>query len=260
MSAGTSLRGRRIAVTRAKEGEDALTERLRDLGAEVLPFPSIATSVPASYQDLDAALRELGRFDWIAFASGNAVDALAARLTALHLHAPPQRVKLAAVGQTTAARLAGALRAPDLVPVEASGEALAAAMAPLVRGKRVLVPRAAEGRPELVAGLTAAGAEVVAVEAYRTVSARPETLRILGDLLGRGEVDAVAFASPSAVRSVVTALGERAPLLGRAALAAIGPTTAEAIRAAGLRVDVQPSEYTAVALADAIAARLGPRT
>jgi len=72
-------------------------------------------------------------------------------------------------------------------------------------------------------------------------------------------VDAVAFASPSAVRSVVAALGERAPLLGRAALAAIGPTTAEAIRAAGLRVDVQPSEYTAVALADAIAARLGAR-
>ncbi len=259
MAGDRSLRGRRIAVTRAKDGEDALSERLRELGAEVLPFPSIATSVPASYEALDAALRELGRFDWIAFASGNAVDALAARLAALHLHAPPQRVKLAAVGKATAARLAGALRAPDLVPAEASGEALAAAMAPLVRGKRVLVPRAAEGRPEIVDGLAAAGAEVVAVEAYRTVAARPETLRILGDLLGRGEVDAVAFASPSAVRSVVSALGERAALLGRAALAVIGPTTAEAVRAAGLRVDVQPAEHTAVALADAIAARLGPR-
>lgn len=259
MAGETSLRGRRVAVTRGKEGEDSLSERLHALGAEVLPFPSIATSPPASYQALDAALRELGRFDWIAFQSGNAVDAFAARRAALRVHAPPERVKLAAVGKATAARIAGALRTPDLVPAEASGEALAAAMAPLVRGKRVLVPRAAEGRPELVDGLVAAGAEVVAVEAYRTVSARPETLRILGDLLGRGEVDAVAFASPSAVRSVVAALGARAALLGRAAIAVIGPTTGEAVRAAGLHVDVQPDEHTAVALADAIAAKLGPR-
>lgn len=259
MAREPSLRGRRIAVTRAKEGDDALSERLRALGAEVLPFPAIVTVPPVSLEELDSAVRELGGFDWIAFASGNAVDALASRLAALGLHPPRARVKLAAVGKATAARLAGAFRAPDLVPDEASGEALAAALAPLVRGKRILVPRAAEGRPELVDGLAAAGAEVVAVEAYRTVAAPPVTLRLLGDLLVRGEVDAVAFASPSAVRSVVAALGERVAVLGRAAVAVIGPTTAEAVRAAGLQVDVQPAEHTALALADAIAAKLGPR-
>jgi uroporphyrinogen-III synthase/uroporphyrinogen III methyltransferase/synthase len=251
------LARRRVAVTRASQGEDALAERLRELGAEVLEFPAIATAPPESWDDLDAALRDLGRFDWIAFASGAAVEATARRLAELGLPPPPPGVRLAAVGPATAERLARALRPADLVPAEARGAALAEALAPHVRGRRVLVPRAAEGRPELLEGLRAAGAEVRAPSAYRTVAASPESLRPLADLLERGAVDAVAFASPSAVRSVVAALGGRAGLLARAAVAVIGPTTAEAVRAAGLRVDVQPSESSAGALAEAIAERLG---
>jgi uroporphyrinogen-III synthase/uroporphyrinogen III methyltransferase/synthase len=41
-------------------------------------------------------------------------------------------------------------------------------------------------------------------------------------------------------------------------LAAIGPTTAAALREAGLPVAVEPERHTARDLADALAARLGP--
>jgi uroporphyrinogen-III synthase len=61
------------------------------------------------------------------------------------------------------------------------------------------------------------------------------------------------------VRAVVAALGARAPLLERTLVAAIGPTTADALQALGLRTGVQPARYTAKDLADAIAERLGPR-
>ena len=81
----------------------------------------------------------------------------------------------------------------------------------------------------------------------------------LVDALHAGEVDAVAFASPSAVRSVVAAVGEERARLAALPLAAIGPTTAEALRAAGLEVAVEPARATARDLADAIAARLGAR-
>ena len=80
----------------------------------------------------------------------------------------------------------------------------------------------------------------------------------LGDWLARGEVHAVAFASPSAVRAVVGALGERAALLRGVLLAAIGPTTAEALREHGLEPAAQPERYTGPDLAEAVAARLGP--
>lgn len=263
MTAATPrLDGRRVAVTRGQQGGDALAQRLRALGAEVLDYPAIAISAPdeATRAAADAVLRRLDDFDWAVFASGNAVDWTLARLSSLGLGpAALSRLRLAAVGPATAEKLAGAVRAPDLVPAEARGAALAEALAAQVRGRRVLVPRAEEGRPELVDGLRAAGAQVAAPVVYRTVPAPPESLQPLGDALERGEVDAVAFMSPSAVKSVVGALGERAALLGRAAVAVIGPTTAEAAVAAGLRVDVQPAEASAEALAGAIAARLGPR-
>ena len=256
------LDGRRVAITRGKQGEDALAEGLRALGAEVLDFPAIAVAPPeaAAQAMVDAVLRRLEDFEWAVFASGNAVEQTLLRLGAVGLGPEAlARLRLAAVGPATADKLASAVRPPDLVPAEARGAALAVALAPHVRGRRVLVPRAEEGRPELVEGLQAAGAHVVAPVVYRTVPAAPESLRPLGDALERGEVDAVAFMSPSAVRSVVAALGPRAPLLGRTVVAVIGPTTAEAATAAGLRVDVQPGAARAGALAEAIAARIGKR-
>ncbi len=248
-----------MAVTRGKGGADPLTARLRELGAHVLEVPAIATAPPESWEEFDAALHDLEQYDWIAFASATAVDAALSRISALGLPPPPVGTRLAAVGKATAQRLHDRLRSPDLVPEIATGEGLAEAMAPLVRGRRVLVPRAAEGRHELLDGLAAAGADVVDAPCYRTVAAPAAALAPLADALLGGIIDAVTFASPSAVRSVVAALGARAELLDRCTLAAIGPTTAAALQEAGLRVSVTPEVSTAAGLADAIAGHLGPR-
>jgi uroporphyrinogen-III synthase len=142
------------------------------------------------------------------------------------------------------------------VPEVATGAALAAALAREVRGRRVLVPRAEEGRAELVDGLAAAGAEVIAPAAYRTVAADAASLAPLGELLDAGRIDAVVFASPSAARSAVAALG--AARLARAAVGAIGPTTAEEARALGLAVAIEPSSPGAAALVEALGVVLGP--
>jgi uroporphyrinogen-III synthase len=45
--AAPRLDGRIVVVTRGKGGEDALSARLRDLGAEVREIPSIAFAPPA---------------------------------------------------------------------------------------------------------------------------------------------------------------------------------------------------------------------
>jgi uroporphyrinogen-III synthase len=251
------LAGRTVVVTRGAGGDDALGDRLRELGAEVLEFPAIALAAAEDPGPLDAALRELERFAWVAFASANAVEQAVARLDALGLScgALADR-RLACVGPATGARLEALVRAPDLIPAEATGAALASALARHVRGRAVLVPRAAEGRPELCDGLRAAGAEVVAPVAYRTVTAAAGSLSRLGALLAGGKVDAVTFASPSAVQGVVTGLGAEASRLAGVLLGAIGPTTAEALRAAGFTAGVVPVEHTAVALAEAVAEKL----
>jgi uroporphyrinogen-III synthase/uroporphyrinogen III methyltransferase/synthase len=245
---------RTVVVTRSKGGEDALAARLRELGAEVREIPSIAFAPPADPGPLDAALRDLARFDWAVFASATAVERTVERLAALGIPAAAlARLSLAAVGPATADAVARAVREPDLVPAEATGEAMAAVLAPRVRGRRVLLPRPAEGRPELLDGLRAAGADVAAAEAYRTVPAPAEAIRPLAAWIAAGEVAAVAFASPSAVRAVVAGLGDGVALLRRVPLAAIGPTTAAALRAEGLEVAAQPARHTGVDLADSIA-------
>ncbi len=248
---------RTVVVTRSRGGEDALAARLRELGAAVREIPSIAFAPPADPAPLDAALRDAGRFAWVVFASATAVEKTVARMRALGLDpAALGRARLAAVGPATAEKVARDLREPDLVPAQATGAAMAVALAPHVRGRAVLLPRPAEGRPELVDGLRAAGADVVAVEAYRTVPAPAEAIRPLAAWIAAGELDAVAFASPSAVAAVVAGLGADAPLLRRVVLAAIGPTTAEALRSAGLEPGAQPVRHTGLDLAEAIAARL----
>lgn len=248
-----------MVVTRAGLGQDALAERLRELGAAVRELPAIALAPPTDPGPLDAALLHLERFAWVVFASAAAVDRVLFRLGELGVdRAALSSRSLAAVGGATGARLESAVRGPDLVPLETTGEALARALAPFVGGRSVLVPRAAEGRPEILAGLAAAGAEVTAVEAYRTLPAPAETLAGMASWIERQEVDAVAFASPSAVRAVAAALGPKARLLGRVLLAAIGPTTAEALREVGLLAGVVADRHTGKGLAEAIAARLGP--
>jgi uroporphyrinogen-III synthase len=250
---------RTVVVTRSRGGEDALAARLVALGATVRELAAISFSPPADPAPLDAALHALDTFEWVVFASATAVERTVDRLRALGIAPGALAARhLAAVGPATADALARAVREPDLVPAEARGEAMAAALAPHTRARRVLVPRPAEGRPELLDGLRAAGADLVAVEAYRTLPAPPEAVRPLAAWIRAGEVHAVAFASPSAVKAVVAGLGEEAPLLSRVLLAAIGPSTSEAIRAAGLVVGTQPARYTGIDLAEAVAARLGP--
>lgn len=257
---GLPLRGRVVAVTRPRSDEDALARRLVELGARVLEAPAIALGPPASFAELDRALLALDAVAWIAFASANAVDRTVARAGELGVDASAlARPRLAALGPFTAARVTRLLREPDLVPATARGDALAAALAPSVRGLRVLVPRAEEGRPELVEGLARAGADVVAPVAYRTVASPPEALAPLAEALARGAVDAVTFASPSAVRAVVAALGPAARSLERTVLAAVGPTTAAELRACGLAVAVQPARASGTDLAEAVAEHLASR-
>jgi uroporphyrinogen III methyltransferase/synthase len=94
------------------------------------------------------------------------------------------------------------------------------------------------------------------VRAYRTVSdgAGAEGLRAA---LESGAVDAVTFASASAVRGFVAAVGEQ--LARRAPAVSIGPVTSEAVRAAGISLAAESSEATIPALVTTVVASLSAR-
>jgi uroporphyrinogen-III synthase len=68
------------------------------------------------------------------------------------------------------------------------------------------------------------------------------------------QIDAVTFASASAVRNFVAMLGQdqAADLLQATVVASIGPVTAEAAQQLGITTRVMPARYTIPDLVDAL--------
>ena len=131
---------------------------------------------------------------------------------------------------------------------------------PLVaKGDRVLLPRAAETRDVLVRELTAHGAHVTEVAAYRTRAAT-EHAAGLREALAEGRVDVVTFTSSSTVRSFCSLFGaaELPRLLRGVTVACIGPVTRATAEGRGLATQIVPGDYTIPALARAIVTHFEP--
>jgi uroporphyrinogen III methyltransferase/synthase len=244
----TALAGRRVLVTRPREQAGTLTAALARRGARPILLPTIEIRPVDDLTPLDRALDGLEAFDWIAFTSANGVAVLFDRLSGRDARLP-SAVRVAAVGSGTAHTLAARGVHVDFVPTEFTGAQLGRELED-VFGRRVLVPRAARGREELVIELRARGALVQDIPVYQTLPAAPDPDGLRE--LWRG-VDIATFTSASTVENFFSLLGERAArLLDDALIACIGPIAAEAARSHGLSVHVQPDEHTIPGLVAAL--------
>jgi uroporphyrinogen-III synthase len=233
----------RVAVTRDEGPRGPLSTALRGFGLDPIPCRVIFTAPPDDLEALATAALTLDQFDWLVVASARAVDALCEARGGVPL---PQALRTAAVGGRTALalRAAGAREvltattpgAMGLLEVLRSGDRW-----PL---RRVLLPCAAEGRPELVDGLRSLGPRVEEVVAYRTLTC-PNAEIVRDWRLANAE--AVVVASPSAARALVGALGAAA-LQSLAGVIAIGGTTAAALAELGVPSQVsEAADFTAAA-------------
>jgi uroporphyrinogen-III synthase len=254
------LGGKRIVVTRAVEQSHELLALLESMGATVLLFPAVSFSEPSDTSELDRAIRSLGEFDWILFTSANAVQFFARRCRKLGVE-PSQEgnYRCAAVGPATARAVAAEGFPVDHVAQEFLGTALARELSASISGMKIILPRSERARPDLPDALKAAGAEVTEVVAYHTggVGAiEPGVMRAIQE----AQVDVISFFSPSAIENMRSELGEEllSRLGAKAALAAVGPVTAAALRDAGLRVAIEAPLATAESMAVAIANYFSP--
>ena len=251
------LFGWRVLVPRTKEQAAEVSTRLRAYGAVPEEVPTIAVEPPRTPQQMDRAVKGLvtGRYQWIAFTSVNAVRAIREKFEEYGLDARAfAGVKVAAVGEQTAAALRAFGIVPELVPEgEQSGEGLAAVWPPyddvLDPINRVLLPRADIATETLVAALTELGWEAEDVTAYRTVRAAPPPAPIREAIKGGG-FDAVLFTSSSTVRNLIGIAGKPHALT---VIAVIGPQTAKTATEFGLRVDVMADTPSVITLVDALA-------
>ena len=191
-------------------------------------------------EPLDAALGCLPQYDWLIFTSANAVDFFFRRVDERGIRV--DGVAVAVVGSATADKLAERGLTPDFMPDEFTGEQLALGLGDLT-GKRVLLPRAKQGRPQIVALLRQQGATVDDVALYDTVTAVPTPAALANLAAG---FEAITFTSPSSVRNFLklTDSLNLSGLLERAVIACIGPVTAAEAAKFNLHTTLIPDEYT----------------
>jgi uroporphyrinogen III methyltransferase/synthase len=251
------LFGWKVLVPRTKEQAAALSDQLTSYGAVPVEVPTIAVEPPRTPQAMDRAIRGLvsGRYAWLALTSANAARAIREKIEELGLDARALAgVKVACVGEQTAAAMVGWGIRPDLVPSgEQSSEGLLADWPPYEPGydalDRALLPRADIATETLSAGLVDLGWQVDDVTAYRTVRAAPPAAEVR-EAIKTGGFDAVLFTSSSTVRNLVGIAGKPH---ASSIIAAIGPATAKTAEELGLRVDVMAAEPSAAALAEGLA-------
>lgn len=245
------LMNKRVVVTRAPEQAEGLVRTLEHLGAEVILAPAVAFGVPDDSHALDLALHELGHFDWVLFTSQNAVRFTALRLKQLGL--PPVVQRIAAVGPATAEAAKQEGFHVDYVATHHTAHSLSSELRDSIAGGSIFLPRSDRADPELAEAMRAIASRVTDVIAYRTiVPPAPETA-LLNRIRG-AEFDVAIFSSPSAFHNMDQFLGAGtlATLADKARYAAIGPTTAKAMRDAGVRVHIEAEEASSAGLADAI--------
>lgn len=248
------LFGKRVLVTRSRQRAGVLRERLREEGAEVIELPAlevVETAAPEIITRVMGALAD-GQYGWVVFTSANAADLFFRHLDASGRDARALgATKICAVGSEAAEALAAHGIRPDVVRAEGVVEAGGALDARALGRRRVLVPRAGDTQPELIAALRRLGAEVEEIPLYVTSIPRRPNQESLGSLR-RGEVDVVSFATSNAVTNLVNMLGGDLAGLRRATIACIGPYTARAARDLGLRVDVLPEDDSVPSLVRAL--------
>lgn len=160
--------------------------------------------------------------------------------------------KVAVIGSATAETLQSYGVVPDCMPQAFVAESLVEALqaAGVRHTSKVLILRAEEARDTLVEGLRALGAQVDVVSAYRSEKCTEQLKQVLSSGVS---IDACTFASSSAVKATVDALGGDAQaFFSQVDAFSIGPITTRTMLAHDITPAAEARIYNADGLVDAL--------
>ena len=200
------LKGKTVIVTRPKERAGTLSERPRALGAAVTEFPCIETHPLIPCPEMEEAVDNIGRYEWLVFTSPAGVSTLMELLerTGRDVRALGA-IKLAAIGPGTDRELRKHGLRADLIPEIYDGTHLGQALCEAKPARKVLILRAQWGTKALTDALDEGTISYDDVRCYETRYTAPNTEEVR-ELLVPGTI--VTFTSASTVTGFVSALGE----------------------------------------------------
>lgn len=232
------LSKKRYVVTRPKERAGILSERLRELGAEVIELPAIRTIPCMDNPKLEQAISNIKQYQILAFTSPAGVEYF---LDFLKNCGKDIRsigdVKIAAIGTGTQKELNERGLLVDYLPKVYDGSQLGMLLcreAP--QNAKILLPRAKEGNPQVVKEiLKRKDLSVDEIVLYETVYETAKTIDLETEI-NTGEITEVIFTSASTVRGFLAA-AKGADVTGITAYC-IGNMTAAEAEKAGMQCEI----------------------
>jgi uroporphyrinogen III methyltransferase/synthase len=231
------LFGLSIAVTRPQnQTEETVQEIVRQGGEPVLlPLIEISPVDDAQAERIRQTITQLSDFRWLIFTSANGVDEFFRHLSesGKDLRAVGH-MKIAAVGNATAASLRELRLIPDLIAAEARAESLACDLSAVADG-RCLWLRADRARETLAEVLSARGVQLSSLIVYRSGDCESFTKDQIARLKA-GTVDWIGLSSPASARRFRSLLDQYGIDVGQFRVAAISLLTSETAQECGLTV------------------------
>ena len=238
------LAGLRILVTRQDTPESSLSAMLKTQGAAVITVPMTMIIPPASWKLFDKTVEQAAKFEWAVFTSSNGVRHCLSRLKELG-HSPKKifsTLKIACVGQATAATLTENGIVPELVPEHYQSEGLLSAFQQYdLKRKKCWLIQAESPREILANALLKQHAEIISTPVYRNVPVESDFTFLLKKL-EQHQLDWILFASPSAVQNFqqILVAGFWQSLTTAPKIACLGEITAAAVKSFGWEVNAKP--------------------
>lgn len=255
LSGRSPLLGVRVMVTRPADQAQQIYDTLRKQGAEVLPYPTIATT---SFDD-EKAWESFGKISgenlWLVFTSENGVRHFLSQFKNRFSDIRGLGgFKIAAIGGGTASYLRRTGLEPDFIPSEATTSALASEMKdhPGISESVCVRIRGNLGDEKVERALTESGAVTIPMVVYHTSYRKwPEGLR---EKLLEHPPHVIIFTSGSTVDGLFANLEEKEirELISGAVVASIGPTTTGILKEKGLPVKIEAKVHTIDGLINSI--------
>jgi len=249
------LQGKIIVLTRSADQIRESAEKFIKLGAQVISFPTLEIIPPESWQQFDEIIHSPAKIDFLIFTSANAVKMFSKRLEELDISLNFNNVEVIAVGNKSAEVCRQNNIPVKIIPKDFSSEGILDELSTYnLTGKVIFIPRSAIGRDELPAGLESMGAVVKTASVYNVGVPSYENLKPYIEKINSCKPELFIFTSPSTFENFTSILNIADPqkYFADFTVAAIGPTTKEAIEKKQVKVDIMPSEHSIEGLEEAV--------
>ncbi|TLU82473.1 MAG: uroporphyrinogen-III synthase [Chlorobium sp.] len=242
-----------VLVTRPKDQAASFVHKLEEYGLNSIVFPTIEIRPVSGWVVPDLTL-----FDGVFFTSPNSVSYFMERL----LKESPdelenlQKLKVWAVGKTTSADLAAHGVTTEPIPKIADAVTLMEEIgSEAIAGHSFLFLRGSLSIGTIPEVIGKRGGACVELTVYENLPPSLEDTAKVKALLESGALSCLSFTSPSTAINFFEAMNSNAVPSG-VLVAAIGTTTASALKKLGIKVDIIPETFDGPSFAKAIAKAL----